>query len=93
MADRVAILSLLKNRAALESAIDVHAAAEDTDGFTGADLRLLVKEAALFALRESLETKITLKRHFDAALAAMKLKVEGEPRRLEIYDRFAGRLQ
>ena len=42
--------------------------AEETEGYTGADLESLTREAAMLALRENIEAKKVLKKHFDEAL-------------------------
>lgn len=45
----------------------VQALAERGDGFTGADLAALVREAALAALNESLSADTVTTQHFDQA--------------------------
>jgi len=42
--------------------------AEKTDGYTGADLESLARESAMLALRENIETKKVLKKHFEKAM-------------------------
>jgi len=42
--------------------------AENTEGYTGADLEALTREAAMLALRENIKNKIVKKKHFDAAI-------------------------
>ncbi len=42
--------------------------AEKTEGFSGADLEALVREAAMIALRENIKTKEVKDKHFDEAL-------------------------
>ena len=41
--------------------------AKETDGFTGADIEALAREAAMIALREDMEAKEVKKKHFDEA--------------------------
>jgi len=49
--------------------------ARKTDGYTGADLEALVREAAMLALRESKEAKQVKKGHFEDALNKIKPSV------------------
>jgi len=41
---------------------------ERTDGYTGADLEALAREAGMLALRENIDAKEVLKKHFNAAM-------------------------
>lgn len=47
--------------------IDLKKLAQSTEGFSGADIEALVREAGLFALRENLESKTVERKHFDTA--------------------------
>ncbi len=49
--------------------------AKKTEGFTGADLEALVREAAMLALRESIDSKEVNKKHFEEALKKIKPSV------------------
>jgi transitional endoplasmic reticulum ATPase len=49
--------------------------AKKTDGYTGADIEALAREAALLALRESKDAKIVTKMHFDEAISKIKPSV------------------
>jgi transitional endoplasmic reticulum ATPase len=46
--------------------------ADKTEGYTGADLESLAREAAMLALRESLDLEFVSKKHFDEALKKIK---------------------
>jgi transitional endoplasmic reticulum ATPase len=46
--------------------------AEKTEGYTGADLESLAREAALLSLRESIEAKFVTEKHFESALKKVK---------------------
>ena len=48
--------------------IDPKSLAKATEGFSGADIEALVREAGLFSLRESFTAKIVSKKHFDKAM-------------------------
>ena len=54
-----------------------------TDGYTGADLEAVCREAAMLALRESLEAKFVTEEHFNEALKKIKPSVS-KPL-LEVY--------
>ncbi|MCX6749922.1 MAG: CDC48 family AAA ATPase [Candidatus Pacearchaeota archaeon] len=45
---------------------------EKTEGYTGADIESLAREAALLSLRESIDAKFVTKRHFEDALKKVK---------------------
>ena len=49
--------------------------AKKTAGYTGADLEALVREAAMLALRENLDSKEVKKKHFEDALKKVKPSV------------------
>jgi transitional endoplasmic reticulum ATPase len=57
--------------------------AKKTVGYTGADLEALVREAAMLALRESLEAKQVTKKHFDEALKKVRPSVNKST--IEVY--------
>jgi len=48
---------------------------EKTEGYTGADIESLAREAALLSLRESIDSKFVAKRHFEEALKKVKPSV------------------
>lgn len=54
-----------------------------TDGYTGADIEALVREAAMLALRESMESKEVKKKHFDDALKKIRPSVTKST--IEVY--------
>jgi len=45
---------------------------EKTEGYTGADIESLAREAALLSLRESIDAKFVTKKHFEEALKKVK---------------------
>ncbi len=45
---------------------------EKTDGYTGADLESLTREAALLSLRESIDAKFVKEKHFEGAIKKVK---------------------
>ncbi len=46
-----------------------------TEGYTGADIESLVREAAMVALRESMDSKLVKKKHFEEAIKKIKPSV------------------
>ena len=54
-----------------------------TEGYTGADLEALTREAAMLALRESIDAKFVLEEHFNEAMKKIKPSVS-KPL-LEVY--------
>jgi transitional endoplasmic reticulum ATPase len=52
--------------------VDLKKLAKDTDGYSGADIEALCREAAMFALREDVKSKNVEARHFDKALKKVK---------------------
>ncbi len=59
--------------------------AKKTDGYTGADLESLAREAAMLALRESIDSKEVKKKHFEEALNKIKPSVTKST--IEVYKR------
>ncbi len=57
--------------------------AKKTDGYTGADLESLTREAALLALRENIESKEVKRKHFDEAFKKISPSVTKST--LEVY--------
>ncbi|MDO8622750.1 MAG: CDC48 family AAA ATPase [archaeon] len=61
----------------------IYSLAKRTDGFTGADLEALVREAALIALRESMDAKEVKLKHFEEALKKVRPSVSKSS--IEVY--------
>jgi len=73
--DRKARLEILKihtRRVPLASDVDLEKLADMTNGFTGADLEALVREAVMLALREKLEAREVSMKYFLEALKVVK---------------------
>ncbi|KAI9500894.1 P-loop containing nucleoside triphosphate hydrolase protein [Coemansia spiralis] len=69
---RKGILQIKTRRVPLADTVDLARLAERTEGFSGADLDNLCREAALLALREDIGAKRVNGRHFDDALAIVQ---------------------
>jgi len=58
--------------------VDLSKVAEKTDGYSGADLEAVVREAGLVALRENINAKDVTKKHFDEALKKVKPSITND---------------
>jgi len=65
---RYKILQTLTRKMPLDEKVDLKLIAKKADGYTGADLSALVREAGLIAIRENINVKKIEMRHFEAAL-------------------------
>jgi len=65
----------------LDDDVDLRKLAEMTEGYTGADIEAVCREAALTAAREDLNIKKVSMRHFLAALEKVKPSITPEQRR------------
>ena len=65
----------------LDDDVDLRKLAEMTEGYTGADIEAVCREAALIAVREDLNIKKVSMRHFVAALEKVKPSITPEQRR------------
>ncbi len=75
------------------SAAASQAIAADAEGYTGADLAAVCREAALAALQEDIEAVAVADRHFSAALRAVVPSPPPPPALAAVYERYqrAGR--
>ncbi|MEZ0345535.1 MAG: AAA family ATPase, partial [Infirmifilum sp.] len=84
---RLEIFKVHTRRMPLAEDVDLAELARKTEGYTGADIAAVCREAAITALREAGKpTKVTMK-HFQKALDAVKPSVTKED--LEKYRRIA----
>ncbi len=65
---RLKILEIHTKKMPLDKTVNLKTISKDTEGFTGADIEALVREAAMLALRENINTKIVKNTHFQKAL-------------------------
>ncbi len=75
---RLEILRIHTREMPLSDDVDLSEIARLTEGYTGADLAALVREAAMLALREDLEVKEVKMYHFQEALRKVKPSVTDE---------------
>jgi len=71
-ATRLAILKVHAAKMPLAKDVDLKVLAKKTEGYSGADLEALCREAGMFALREKQDAKEVNKTHFDKALQAIR---------------------
>ena len=81
---RVAILKVHTRKVPLSSDVDLENIADLTEGYSGADLAALVREAALVALREDIKASKVSMRHFREALKIVQPSLT--PEMLKFYD-------
>ncbi len=72
---REIILNIHTGKMPLNKNVNIKKIAEETDGYTGADLESVAREAGLLALRENIEAKEVSKKHFDESLKKVKPSV------------------
>jgi transitional endoplasmic reticulum ATPase len=69
---RLEILKVHTRRMPLAEDVDLLEIAKKTEGYTGADIEVLVREAGLLALRENINIDKVYARHFEEALKKVK---------------------
>jgi len=67
-AGRLQILKIHTKNMPLDKSVKIEKIAEETEGYTGADIEALAREAAMLALRKDINTKKVMKKHFDEAI-------------------------
>jgi transitional endoplasmic reticulum ATPase len=75
---RISILHIHTKNMPLAKDVDLEKIAEKTEGYVGADLEGLAREAAMLALRESIDCKEVKKKHFDEAMKKVSPSVTAE---------------
>ena len=66
------ILEIHTKKMPLDKDVNLGNLAKEAEGFSGADLEALVREAGMVAMRESKEAKIVKKKHFEEAMKKVK---------------------
>jgi len=75
---RIEILKIHTRRMPLAEDVDLYELARRTEGYSGADLEALVREAAMNALREDINIDKVYMRHFIEALEKIKPSITPE---------------
>ncbi|MCE4612366.1 MAG: CDC48 family AAA ATPase [Desulfurococcales archaeon] len=84
---RLEILRIHTRSMPLADDVDLRELARITEGYTGADLAALVREAALLALRENINNNLVTWKHFEEALAKVKPSITQQM--IEYYQKWA----
>ncbi|MGV8151991.1 MAG: CDC48 family AAA ATPase [Candidatus Nanoarchaeia archaeon] len=72
---REQILKIHTKNMPLSKDVSIKEIIEKTDGYVGADMEALVREAAMLALREDMSSKEVKMKHFEAAMEKVKASV------------------
>ena len=72
------VLKIHTKKMPLGKDVDIHKIAELTEGYVGADIESLVREAAMLALREDMKASQVTKKHFEEAMKKVKASVSKE---------------
>ena len=83
---RLEILRIHTRHVPLAEDVDLREIADATEGYTGADLAALVREAALIALREDINNPVVKRKHFEQAL--QKIRPSVTKQMLEYYQKW-----
>jgi transitional endoplasmic reticulum ATPase len=80
---REMIIKIHTKKMPLAKDVNIIQLAEKTDGYSGADMESLVREAAMLALRQDLDAKEVSKNHFDEAMNKVRPSIT--KRDIEVY--------
>jgi len=72
---RLQILKIHTKKMPLDKSVSLKKIAKETEGYTGADLESLAREAAMLALRENIKSEIVTAKHFDDAMEKVRPSV------------------
>ncbi|CCC81122.1 CDC48 family AAA ATPase [Thermoproteus tenax] len=81
---RLEIFLIHTRNVPLAKDVDLEELARRTEGYSGADIELVVREATFLALREDINAKEVAMRHFESALAKVKPSIT--PDMLKFYE-------
>ncbi len=84
---REMILKIHTKDMPLSKNVKIKELAHETEGYTGADLEAFVREAAMVALRESMDANEVKKKHFDEAKKKVKPSVNKST--IEVYKKMS----
>ena len=84
---RLEIFKVHTKKMPLAEDVDLEKLAEMTEGYTGADIEAICREAAMIALRENINADKVEMRHFEKAMKKIKPSVRKED--MEIYKKLA----
>ena len=84
---RLKILKVHTKGMPLAKDVDLESISEKTEGYSGADLESVCREAGMQALRENIDVEKVSKKHFDYALSHIKPSLTKKD--IEVYEKFA----
>ncbi len=76
--ERIEILQIYTRKTPLAPDVDLKEIARRTEGYTGSDLKALVREAALSALREDMNASVVKMEHFIEAMNKIKPSINDQ---------------
>ncbi|MBI4140158.1 AAA family ATPase [Candidatus Woesearchaeota archaeon] len=88
---RTEILKVHTAKMPLSQDVNIQEIAEKTEGFVGADIEALCREAAMISLREDMKTKEVSKKHFEEALKIVRPSVT--PDITKVYEEIEGQFK
>jgi transitional endoplasmic reticulum ATPase len=74
-AGRLQILKIHTKNMPLDKSVNIEKLSDELEGYTGADIEALAREAAMLALRENIDTKKVTKKHFEKAMEKVQPSV------------------
>ncbi len=86
---RLEILKVHTRNMPLDKDVDLKELAKKTEGFSGADLEALCREAAMNALREDINAKKVKRKHFEKAMERITPSIT--PDMIKYYEKFVER--
>ena len=81
----------VRSQARVTAAVDIEELAVDLEGYTGADIEGLCREAAMIALRENKKAKKVTMPHFQDAMKAVRPSIDEET--MKFYERIGRDLE
>ncbi|MHA1760806.1 MAG: CDC48 family AAA ATPase [Candidatus Heimdallarchaeota archaeon] len=82
---REKILEIFTKNMPLADDVDIKALAKEIEGFSGADVESLCREAAMLSLREDMNSQIVKLKHFKAALKKVQASIT--PEMMKYYEK------
>eukprot|EP00112_Aurelia_sp_Birch-Aquarium-sp1_P009738 Seg2116.6 transcript_id=Seg2116.6/GoldUCD/mRNA.D3Y31 product="Spermatogenesis-associated protein 5" protein_id=Seg2116.6/GoldUCD/D3Y31 len=86
---RKEIFKLQFKKMPIDAVVSEEDLARKTDGYSGAEICAICKEAAIFALRDSIEAKTVNGKHFDAAYDLVKPRLDSTS--IKYYEEFSAK--
>jgi len=87
---RLAILEVHTKKMPIEKLVNLKEIAQKTDGYSGADIEALCREAGMEALRENQDASKVNARHFETALKMVRPTLVQQIKQKEAKDALSG---